>query len=277
MNSSNYRLSLDIHDTESSLALRAKKGDSIRKLYVNLTDGGAPYRITPDCTAAFTALKPDGTILFNQAAIENNAVVYALTPQTTAAAGQVKCELRLYGGDGRLITSPRFFLDVDDTVFTEGDEVISQDEYTVLEDAIRQMEEAVARIEADWNARLAAGEFTGPQGPPASVDESLTQPGTAADAAAVGRALEAACLHLTVTLPAADWSDGPPYTQTLPAEAIREEDCPHYGPLYDGDPAARKEAFACIDDLDTGEGVLTFTCFEEKPAADLIIQLEVNR
>lgn len=156
MNFSNYRLSLDIHETESGLSLRAKKGDTIRKIYVTLMDGGAPYRITEDCTAAFTARKPDDTILFNQAAIENNAIVYTLTPQTTAAAGQVRCEVRLYGGDGRLITSPRFFLDVDDTVFTEGDEVVSEDEYTILEDAIKQVEQAVK----DFEDLIASGHFT---------------------------------------------------------------------------------------------------------------------
>ncbi len=156
MNFSNYRLSLDIHETESGLSLRAKKGDTIRKIYVTLMDGGAPYRITQDCTAAFTARKPDNTVIFNQAAIENNAIVYALTPQTTASAGQVRCEVRLYGGDGRLITSPRFFLDVDDTVFTEGDEVVSEDEYTILEDAIGKVDQAVR----DFEDLIASGHFT---------------------------------------------------------------------------------------------------------------------
>ncbi len=167
MNFSNYRLSLDIHETESGLSLRAKKGDSIRKIYVTLMDGGAPYRITPDCTAAFTARKPDNTILFNNALIENNAIVYELTPQTTASAGQVRCEVRLYGGDGRLITSPRFFLDVDDTVFTEGDQVVSDDEYTVLEDAIAQVDQAVAdaqaslaALEAEFREKVENGELT---------------------------------------------------------------------------------------------------------------------
>ena len=167
MNFSNYRLSLDIHETESGLSLRAKKGDTIRKIYVTLMDGGVPYRITQDCTAAFTARKPDNSIIFNDALIENNAIVYELTPQTTSAAGQVRCEVRLYGGDGRLITSPRFFLDVDDTVFTEGDEVVSEDEYTILEDALAKVDQAVKdaedkvdRIAADFQTKVDNGEFT---------------------------------------------------------------------------------------------------------------------
>lgn len=87
-------------------------------------------------------------------------------------------------------------------------------------------------------------------------------------------------LFRTVALPISGWSAGAPYTQTVVVEGILETDEPHWGLVRSGDTAARiaqKEAFSVIDDLDTADGSVTFTCDEEKPEVDLTIQLEVNR
>lgn len=80
-----------------------------------------------------------------------------------------------------------------------------------------------------------------------------------------------------VTLPAANWSEEAPYTQTVAVEGILATDRPHYGVVYSDNWEAEKEAFALVDTLDTAEGSVTFTCFAEKPEADLTIQMEVNR
>lgn len=85
--------------------------------------------------------------------------------------------------------------------------------------------------------------------------------------------------HMTadVTLHASGWSAEAPYTQTVAVEGMLATDQPHYGVVYSGDWEAEKEAFGFVDDLDTADGSVTFTCFEEKPEGNLTIQLEVNR
>lgn len=81
----------------------------------------------------------------------------------------------------------------------------------------------------------------------------------------------------TVALLASGWSEAAPYTQTVAVEPILATDQPHYGVVYSENWEAEKEAFALVDELDTADGSVTFTCFEDKPGADITIQMEVNR
>lgn len=80
-----------------------------------------------------------------------------------------------------------------------------------------------------------------------------------------------------VVLPASGWSDAAPYTQTIAVEGILAADRPHYGVVYSDNWETEKEAFSAVDELDTADGSVTFTCFEDKPSVDLTIQMEVNR
>ena len=85
----------------------------------------------------------------------------------------------------------------------------------------------------------------------------------------------------TTTLTANDWEgDEAPYIQRIGIEGILSTDRPHYGAVYDEDQetrVAQKEAFAMVDDLDTEDGAVIFTCFDDKPEVNIPIQMEVNR
>lgn len=160
MTYSYYKISLDIHDHGSNVSLKAKKGDTGRMLYITLMDGRNPYVITSDCYAVLAAKKADGNILYNKCSIVGNTITYAFTPQTTSAVGKAECEIKLYGADDKLITSARFSLVVEDTVYNEGDEIESEKEVSALTALVSDATTLINDVER----KLANGEFIGPQG-----------------------------------------------------------------------------------------------------------------
>lgn len=135
MNMFIHCLSLDIREPMTQAYINVKKGDTARKLIFTFSNYGSAYHISDGCTAVFRAKKPDGTILYNNCSINGNVIEYELTNQTISAEGIVECEVTLYGNDGRQITSPRFNIVVNDTIYADV-EVESQNEFTQLTQAI---------------------------------------------------------------------------------------------------------------------------------------------
>lgn len=143
MDSSIFRLSLDIHRQTTQGHLAVMKGDTARKIVAALSDGGRPYRIAEGCYAVFKGKKPDGNVLYNDCAIANNCITYEFTEQTAASAGHMACEFQLYGADGQLITSPRLAIIVNGLVYDDS-EVESSGEFTALEKAMADVAELKA-------------------------------------------------------------------------------------------------------------------------------------
>lgn len=140
MENSVFRISLDVHRQTTQAHLAVKKGDTARTIIASLSDGGKPYKIEDGCSAIFMAQKPDSNVLYNACRIENNRIVYDFTEQTVSAAGRVIGELRLYGTDEKLITSPRIAITVSGTVYDD-DEVESTSEFTALSQAMTDIAE----------------------------------------------------------------------------------------------------------------------------------------
>lgn len=126
-----HKLTLDVHKTVSNASVSLKKGDTAHRLLITLSEDGYPYHIGEDCTAAFSALKPDGTAIFNDCRIEGDTVIYDMTEQTTAEVGMVSCEIQIYGANGDLLTSASFLLFVEEGVNNRST-VVSSDEFTKL-------------------------------------------------------------------------------------------------------------------------------------------------
>ena len=76
------------------------------------------------------------------------------------------------------------------------------------------------------------------------------------------------------------WSGSGPYTQSVTVSGILASDMPHITPVYSSDNAtalAQKEAWACVSNAVTAANAITFACFEDKPTAEIPIQIEVIR
>lgn len=98
----------------------------------------------------------------------------------------------------------------------------------------------------------------------------------------MAEALNCGALHVTTTatLEAGWWSDSAPYVQGVVISSILDSDMPHITPVYSTTNAiaiAQKEAWACVSKAVTEAGLITFTCFEDKPTIAIPIQIEVNR
>ncbi len=158
MEFSKYRITLDMHDISSQVMLNVKQGDSARKIYIGLSDGGKPYMISADCTAVLRAMTPADTILFNDCIIQDNVIEYELTNLTCESVGIVECELILYGADSAQITSPRFSLMVDGIISPDG-EVEGTNEFTALANALSKVGTLDDTVEAVINSAKEAAEI----------------------------------------------------------------------------------------------------------------------
>jgi hypothetical protein len=128
-----------------------------------LCEGGKPYQIEKDCYAVFSARKPDGTLIENYCIIAGNVIEYTFTEQTTAVSGMLDCEIKLYGGESGLITSPRFTVIVDTRVVSDA-EVESTSEYnslTSLYTDTLKLKTDMEALQTDMETKRDSGYFDG--------------------------------------------------------------------------------------------------------------------
>ncbi len=158
MNAVKRRFSLEMTVRHSQAEIHIKKGDTKNKLLISLTENGQPYEITENLRAVFVGKKPDGKIVFNDCNIVGNTIEYTITAQTSVAVGIVACELRLYDNNNNLLTSPRFTVVVDETIYDENEvEIESVHEINVIDSLIT---EANALLEANKRGEFNGATFT---------------------------------------------------------------------------------------------------------------------
>lgn len=81
-------------------------------------------------------------IIFNSCEITGNSIVYDVTTKTIDMPGDVECEITLSNEFGKQITSPRFTIHVEDSLYDDS-EVEGSSEYSALTAAVSRYVEAV--------------------------------------------------------------------------------------------------------------------------------------
>ena len=133
MSSSNYRFTLNVQEDQSQVSLPVRHGDTNRKLYISIADGGKPLTIGSGSEAWFFGKKADENEIYTRCEIEGESVVrYDFDEQTASYPGVVDCEIRLFDKDGKLLASPRFIMVVDERVVYD----IETPEYITLLDQL---------------------------------------------------------------------------------------------------------------------------------------------
>ena len=162
MNSSEFRFTLDLHSSQSQVSIPVMAGDTARKFYISLTDGGVPYRIEDGYLAMLTITRPTGTFIQHFCPIENNTTVvydFRQNKDTAAVDGLHNCEVSLYDSTGALLSSPRFSMVVSPRVVNKYDTELDDDDRAIIDDIViaeaTRVEVDKARTEAEA-ARVAA-------------------------------------------------------------------------------------------------------------------------
>lgn len=132
------RLTLDVGLRDSYKVVFAKMGDTERRVIAEIKDNGEEYSLAGVNTVEVRCRKADGKQVTKNATKENNTVVIDISGQMTTCKGTAIVDVVLYGTDGGVLSTAKFYLNVDDGAVSE-DDIKSNNEYKSLTDALRRV------------------------------------------------------------------------------------------------------------------------------------------
>ena len=136
MNKQITRLTLDVGLRDSYKVVFAKMGDTERRVIAEIKDNGEDYSLAGVNNVEVRCRKADGKQVTKNATKDNNTIVIDISGQMTTCKGTAIVDVVLYGTDGGVLSTAKFYLNVDDGAVNE-DDIKSSNEYESLTDALR--------------------------------------------------------------------------------------------------------------------------------------------
>lgn len=209
------RMTLDMHRPDLQRSETITQGDTNRRWEVTLINGGAPFRLPPNWTAALTGIKPDGTGLLNGCSVADGKIIYdfAAGAEIATCAGNYPVQFDIWDEVGELVASPKVYVNVlaDGRPHAELD---SEGQYTLIGDLIGRVNQTDEDVDLLGETALAQGDDI------AALKEKVTTAGS-------------------VTIPTTEWRDDTPRTARFKIDGFGNG---MTALLYPSDEATRKEA-----------------------------------
>ena len=187
------RMTLDMSRLDLQRSETVTQGDTNRRWEVTLINGGAPFRLPPNWTAALTGIKPDGNGLQNGCSVVDGKIIYdfAAGKEIATCVGSYPVQFDVWDEVGELVASPKVYVNVLADVRPHA-ELDSEGQYTLIGDLIGRVNQTDADVDLLGETALAQGDAI------AALKEKITTAGT-------------------IPIPASEWTD------TLPKLASPEQ------------------------------------------------------
>ena len=167
INISNTDIVLDLYNNNFVEVTSKQYDKSTRTISALVSEYGKVIQIPNGVTAQVRMKKPDGKGIIKDCTISNNKIVIVEDEQMLLFAGRHKVDVVLFT-DTQRVSTLSFILIVESAAVSDED-VLSSNEYSALDKALKDCRDTVA----DINRRLEAGEFNG--GPPGTRGSQWTQ------------------------------------------------------------------------------------------------------
>ncbi|MBK1809338.1 BppU family phage baseplate upper protein [Clostridium sp. YIM B02505] len=133
--------------------LEAKQDDvNSRFIQITLLDGNNAINLTGNTVKIF-GVKADNTKIFNDVEITdatNGVILIELTNQALAVAGELQCELVIYGSENSVLSSKVFTINVLESI-RDDSAIESTDEFTALTQGINKLEAWDQQFQAKYD------------------------------------------------------------------------------------------------------------------------------
>lgn len=231
------RMTLDMSRPDLQRSETVTLGDTNRRWEVTLINGGAPFRLPPNWTAALTGIKPDGNGLQNGCSVVDGKIIYdfAAGKEIATCVGSYPVQFDVWDEVGELVASPKVYVNVLADVRPNA-ELDSEGQYTLIGDLIGRVNQTDADVDLLGETALAQGDDI------AALKEKVTTAGT-------------------VTIHTTQWSYTTPHTAYMgfPSNTVQKGQAVLFMPLSDAtkEAAAKARLSVGVDEVTDGGGDFT--------------------